>query len=85
MAPARSSGDLDQPADHASRRRRPTIANPDTLVLGAPRPALEIGDLDRPVRRVLEAIDRQRLAALDLQAGLQGEKTRNGTISLRVR
>ena len=74
MVLARSSGDLDQPADQASRRRRPTIANPETLVLGAPRPALEIGDLDGSVRRVLKAIDHQVLAALDLQAGLQGEK-----------
>ena len=74
MVLARSSGDLDQPADQSSRRRGPTIANPETLVLGAPRAALEIGDLDCSVRRVLKAIDHQLLAALDLQAGLQGEK-----------
>src|ERR1700677_1053470 len=57
-----------------TRGRRPPIANPQALVLSAPRPALEIGDLDGAVRRVLEAIDHQRLAALDLQASLQGGK-----------
>ena len=43
-------------------------------MLGTPRPALEIGDLDCSVCRVLKAIDCQPLAALDLQAGLQGKK-----------
>ena len=74
MVLARSGRDLDQPADQASGGRWPTIANPETLMFGAPRPALEIDDLDCSVCRVLKTIDYQPLAALDLQAGLQGKK-----------
>ena len=77
---------VDQSPDQASRRARTSVASPETLILATARTALEKCDLDCAVRRILKTIDRQRLAAFDLQAGLQGQlhKKRHHVITSKM-
>jgi hypothetical protein len=61
----------DDAPDQAARRGRGAVAHPDGLVFGAMRAKLGVGDLHRSARGVAQAIDGERLAALEFKPGLQ--------------
>ena len=71
MVPAGRRGQLDKLADQAAGCGWAPVAGSPKLVLGTAGTALEISDLDGPAGRIPQAIDRQCLAALDLEPGLQ--------------
>src|SRR5579864_1768980 len=62
---------LDDATDQTAGRADASVADLDRLVLGAAGAALEVGDIHDAGGRITQAIDRERLAALDLQARLQ--------------
>lgn len=65
---------LDQLADQTARCPDSAVTDANVLVLSAAGTPLDVGNLDRAGSGVLKAVDRQPLAAFELQAGLQRQE-----------